>query len=145
MNCVSIKTWLVEHRASASDFDWQHRPSTVRQGGFGRTRRRDKWHDIPEDEGLERVDRVSMGGLTLSPTRTAFRQIHSSSSSWNSDFSTSLQTGQGTCEASSPAGTTTNDARSFASRSADASAAAARFLPLPLADFSVVQSCKRVR
>jgi hypothetical protein len=53
---------------------------------------------------------------TLSSTLSAFFHIHSSSSSLNSDLNTSLQIGHVTCFASSPGGTTTNRARSSASR-----------------------------
>ena len=53
---------------------------------------------------------------TLSSTLSAFFHIHSSSSSLNSDLNTSLQIGHVMCFASSPGGTTTNRARSSASR-----------------------------
>ena len=71
---------------------------------------------------------TSPSNITLSFTRTAFLQTHSSSSSRNSDFNDSLHTGHEMFLTSSPGGTTTVEARNVASRSA-ASGALYRMSP----------------
>ena len=95
-------------------------------------------------------DLSSSLSLTLSSFLTAFRQTHSSSSSINSDFRSSLQIGHDIGFASSPGGTTTNIDRNSVSRFA-ASAAATAFAfnrgpsarPLPFTSVpSCSQSCK---